>query len=55
MADVRFTGVQLSDFDRVYIESHDGEMLFGETQDQREADVAESNNADSRSMCLNFL
>ena len=51
--DVRPAVVQRVDFPLVNVEAGDGELLAGEEQDQRQADVAETDHADAGAAGIN--
>ncbi len=48
VADVAGSGLKGLDLDRIDIEAQHGEARFGEGTGQRQADVAQPNNADPR-------
>src|SRR5438094_396667 len=54
VSNVGFPGLELSHFGRIDIEAEHGKVFFSETQDERQTDVSQTDNADSSFVRLDF-
>ena len=54
MSNVGFPGLELSHFGRIDIEAEHRKVFFTETQNERQTDVSQTDNADSSFVRLDF-